>query len=151
MSIDFQFVGKCITEQDLNEFETRHGVSLPDDYRRFMLACNGGTSVPQVYETVSQLGVGLQQLYSLHDDQPYDLDRKCKSTDWEDAFSRGYLRIGRDAGGSGIFLSTRGDDRGCIFYFDREEAVRAPEGPVKIADSFRQLMTSLSPVPSSKA
>lgn len=144
--MDFIHFGKPLTDQDLMEFEARHGVSLPKDYRKFMLACNGGTPARQSCVTTPQYRVGLQQLYALQDDQPYDLDRKCRSTDWEEAYSRGCLRIGRDAGGSGIFLSTRGDDRGCIYFFDREETARPPEGAVKIADSFRQFITSLRPL-----
>lgn len=95
MEIEFQFFGKTNADKDLREFEGRHGVSLPDDYRRFMLYCNGGTPVPMAYETDSPHGVGLQQLYSLNDDFPYELDRMCVSTDWEEAYGLGYLEIGR--------------------------------------------------------
>lgn len=150
MSIDFQLPGKTITEQDLHEFESRHGVTLSDDYRRFMLVCNGGMPVPIAYETSSGFEVGLLQLYSLKDDYPYGLDRMCVSLDWNDAYDRGYLQIGHDAGGSGIFLATRGGDRGCIYFFDREETVRPPEGAVKVASSFGQFILSLRPVPSSE-
>lgn len=147
--MDFHPSGKDIEEQDLLEFEARHQVTLPDDYRRFMLACNGGmpVDIALAYVTSSGLDLGLLQLYSLKDDYPYDLDHMCVSLDWEEAYDRGYLQIGHDAGGSGFFLSARGDDQGSIYYFDREEACRPPEGAVKIADSFRKFITGFHPVP----
>ena len=150
MDIEFQLFGKTIADKDLREFEGRHGVTLPDDYRRFMRACNGGMPVPIAYETHSPYEVGLLQLYSLNDDFPYDLDRTCVSTDWEEGYGLGYLQIGHDQGGSGIFLSTRGEDRGSIYFFEKEETLRFPEGAVKIADSFKQFILSLRPVPSPK-
>lgn len=127
--MDFEPSGKDIEEQDLLDFEARHQVTLSADYRRFMLACNGGMPVDfveLVYVTSSGLGLGLLQLYSLKDDHPYDLDNMCDSLDWEEAYDQGYLKIGHDAGGSGFFLSTRDDDQGSIYYFDREEACRPP-------------------------
>ncbi|MEZ0386624.1 MAG: SMI1/KNR4 family protein [Verrucomicrobium sp.] len=145
MNIEYAFAGKALTEEEINAFEERHRVSLPEDYRHFLLSSNGGMPSTAVLHLRSGYRVALCQLYSLNDDFPYDLDRKCKSTDWATAYRRGCLRIGRDPGGSGIFISTRGDDRGSIYFFDREEAIRPPEGAIKLADSFTQFMAELEP------
>ncbi|OAI55931.1 hypothetical protein AYO49_05050 [Verrucomicrobiaceae bacterium SCGC AG-212-N21] len=82
-------------------------------------------------------------MYALNDKHPYHLDRMCNSTDWEKAYSMGILQIGRDSGGSGILIATRGDDRGSIYFFDREKAFRPRGGPIKLADSFGQFLAEL--------
>lgn len=86
------------------------------------------------------------QLHSLDDDYPYDLDHVCISMDLENAYSKGYLKIGRDPGGSSIFLSTRGSDYGAIYFFDREELLRESDDLVFLAKSFEDFMSSLLPL-----
>ncbi|OAI55932.1 hypothetical protein AYO49_05055 [Verrucomicrobiaceae bacterium SCGC AG-212-N21] len=82
-------------------------------------------------------------MYALNDEPPYHLDRMCKSTNWEEAYSLGYLCIGRDPGGSEIFVSTRGDDRGGIYFLDREKLIRRSDKPIKLSDSFGQFLAEL--------
>lgn len=143
IELTWQFPGKLILMEDIRAFEKRHGVELPEDYQQFLLSTNGGMPSPPVIHSRTGYKVGLCQLYSLNDDYPYDLDRKCSSTDWEEGYSLGYLRIGRDSGGSAIFISTRGDDRGSIHFLDREELIRPSNKPIKLADSFDQFLSEL--------
>ena len=145
MNFEFELPGKPLTEEEIVAFEGRHRMSLPEDYRQFLLSSNGGMPSIEVCHLRSGYSVALCQFYSLNDEFPYDLDRSCVSTDWNDAYPLGYLEIGRDPGGSGLFISTRGDDRGSIYFFDREEAIRPPEGAIKLADSFTQFMAELEP------
>jgi hypothetical protein len=145
MKIQFQHSGKSLTETEIQQFEQRHGLTLPEDYQKFLLQFNGGMPFPQACETASDFRIGVLQLYSLNDDFPYDLDHACLSTDWEEAYDNGYLQVGHDPGGSGILMSTRGSDRGAIYFFEREEAIRSPQGSIRIADSFSQFIGSLAP------
>ena len=143
MKLEWELSGKPLTEEEIQGFESRHKVSLPDDYREFLLATNGGMPALDVWHTKSGVNVGIHCWYSLNDDHPYDLDHSCVSTDWEKAYPLGYLQIGRDAGGSGIFISTRGADRGAVFYFDREKHLRPK--PIKVAASFSEFLAELEP------
>jgi len=145
MEFEFERAGKPIAENDIQAFEHRHQVTLPEDYRNFLLFSNGGMPSIELSHERSGYSVAVCQFYSLNDKFPYDLDHVCESSDWEDAYQRGYLRIGRDPGGSGIFISTYGDDRGSIYFFDREELIRPAEGAIKLADSFAQFMSELEP------
>lgn len=145
MKMQFRHSGKPITETDIQEFEQRHSLFLPPVYKQFLLQTNGGMPCPQACETASHFRIGVLQLYSLDDDFPYDLDNACLSTDWEEAYENGYLQIGHDPGGSGILMSTRDPDRGAIYFFEREEAIRPKGGAVQIANSFGQFIDSLVP------
>ncbi|RBP38554.1 SUKH superfamily protein [Roseimicrobium gellanilyticum] len=141
--IAMQFCGRQITAAELDAFEGRHGVSLPKGYRKFMRAYNGGMVSPLAHFTFLDRDYCLHSLYSLNDNFPYELDRMCKSLNWEMAYSLGHLCFGRDPGGSEFFIATRGPDSGAIHFVDREEALGL--GVVRIADSFRQLMEGLVP------
>lgn len=143
---EFELIGRHVSEAEIVAFEKRHNVLLPDDYRNFLLTTNGGMIVPEVYESGSGYDVSVMKLYSLNDDYPYDLDHSCISTDWADAHDNGYLQIGHDSGGSGIILSTKGEDRGFVYYCDREEVMRPQMGLIKIADSFSNLLDTMKPL-----
>lgn len=138
--------GKPLVEQEIEDFEARHQVSLPADYKAFLLSANGGMFNPQVHIKTEHGFICILQLYSLNDDRPYDLDRMVVSSDWEGGYKKGYLKIGRDPGGSGIFISTKGSDIGNIYFLDREEDLRPPGGLVKLAESFKQMILALEPL-----
>ena len=45
--IELQEVGPSLTEERVASFEQELGISLPDQYRRFLLQTNGGMPSPQ--------------------------------------------------------------------------------------------------------
>ena len=140
-----ELAGRQLTAQEVADFEIRHALTLPDDYRSFLMKTNGGMPLPWVLIRCPGIDVCVIQFYSLNDDFPYDLDHSCFCTDWEAAYERGYLKIARDPGGSSILISTRGSDRGYVYFLDREETLRPAGGLVKVADSFTGLMNGLEP------
>ena len=134
--------GNPITEEDLRQVEMHCNVVFPSDYRRLMLEHNGGMPEPCVF--VSDEGFEVQVLVLFHviDNYPYDLLRESFCSDWPEALEQGIVCIGRDAGGSSILLCTR-EDAGAIYFLDREETLRPPQGAVRIANSFTELMSGL--------
>lgn len=137
--------GREVTAPEVDAFEKRHALTLPDDYRKFLLMTNGGMFNPQMHLQTELGFVCPFEFYALNDQHPYDLDRMCKSLDWEEGYALGYLQIGRDPGGSAFFISTRGSDRGCIYFLDREADPMLPSDLLKVASSFRQMLASLRP------
>jgi hypothetical protein len=140
-----ELTGHQLTEQEVADFENRHALTLPDDYRSFLIKTNGGMPLPLVLIRCPGVNVCVIKFYSLNDDYPYDLDHSCNSTDWETAYEHGYLQIARDPGGSSILISTRGSDGGYVYFLDREETLRPPGGLVKVAESFTGLINGLEP------
>ena len=143
-AIGLNLCGRTIDKAELDAFEARHKVTLPKDYRKFMLVYNGGVVSPLAHYPFGGRDYCLYTICSLNDGHPYDLDRKCTSLNWEMAYALGHLCFGRDPGGSEFFIATRGSDRGAIHFVDREEALGL--GVVRIADSFRQLIEGLVPL-----
>lgn len=137
--------GPKIGNTELEAFEKRHKLSLPEDYRAFMLEYNGGMPIPQVFDSETTSTV-VEVLFSLKPGDPFDLNLACMSLDWEDAYQRGIICIGRDSCGSQIFLATKGRDLGTIYFFDREETLRPKSGAVRIAGSFDEMMNNLRPL-----
>jgi hypothetical protein len=137
--------GAPITEADVEAFEERHRIKLPESYREFLLRHNGGTPVPARFRFPDEPKSGsiVATFFSLNDKAPADLDRVVKSLDWPDAYELGVIRIGRDTGGSGLFLATRGAQAGQVLFVDREATLRKSK-PVILADSFDGFLATLS-------
>ena len=146
MNLTISNPGPNLTSDDIDAFEKRHNVVLPNDYRTFLQQFNGGMPSKEVLDRPNGPSIVVWLFYSLNDGTNFDLDKACYSLDWEEAHEQGYLCIGRDPGGSGIFISTKGDDRGAILFFDREETLRPASGAVRIADSFDSMMSNLRPL-----
>jgi hypothetical protein len=136
--------GIPVTKADVEAFEQRHQIRLPQDYREFLLRHNGGTPVPSAFTFSDDPGSGsvVATLFSLHDKAPADLDRVVKSLDWPEAYALGVIRIGRDVGGSGLFLATKGKHPGQVLFVDREASLRKPK-PVVLADTFDEFLAML--------
>lgn len=142
----FSNCGPKLSSDDIESFEKRHDVLLPPDYRSFLEQFNGGMPSAEVLDLPNGESVVVWVLYSLNDRSHFDLDRTCRSLDWEEAHDLGYLRIGRDPGGSAIFIATKGSDAGAIFFLDREETLQPSSGIVRIAGSFDEMMNNLRPL-----
>jgi hypothetical protein len=134
--------GPSLSEEGFRAFEVRHGISFPADYRRFMLEYNGGMPEPDHFVSKEGLEAQIFQFDPIGANEPYDLDNRIFCSDWPEALDEGIVRIGRDAGGSHIFICTK-EDAGAIYFLDREELIRPPSGYVRLASSFTELMDGL--------
>ncbi|MDB6119605.1 MAG: hypothetical protein JWO08_3386 [Verrucomicrobiaceae bacterium] len=130
--------GPPLSEEEVAAFEQRHKVTLPEDYRNFMLAWNGGMPNPELFG----FGVAVTEFWSISKERG-NLDQMCESLDWPEAHAEGTPVIGRDVCGSEFLLATRGDKCGTVYFLDREETLRPSTGHVEIAPSFSHLMSHL--------
>ncbi|SCY43994.1 SMI1/KNR4 family protein [Microvirga guangxiensis] len=104
--------------QDIARWESETGLSLPDDYRRFMLAFNGGYVYP------SHFRHGVPRNLSPHGgdatfvSQFYNwtiAERYWHGEMWGKAKPPDMFEIGSDPDGLSIFLSLRSADHGQVF------------------------------------
>jgi hypothetical protein len=146
--------GPSIDDAAIAAFETTLGHPLPDDYRRFLLAVNGGrpsgtTSAPP----------GLSRINSLHSLGDPDEARQLLPTPryGEPLPSRDLIAIGFEDGGCKILLCVTGEHRGEIWYLSGGDLRRPDDANPrvewfrrrdmrKIADSFEQYARSLGPL-----
>ncbi len=139
-----------VTDQELSDLEERLGVRLPDAYRDFLLAHNGGRPKPNVFQTQDNTGSSIDWFLAVHNG-PYDNFEKYfinyKLT--RRAVLGNLIPIGHDPGGNLICLSIQGEDRGSVYFWDHEKETSPPTyaNVHLIADNFAGLLTSLHEPP----
>lgn len=140
--------GPSITDSELSAFEESIGARLPDEYRRFLLATNGGrTADDHVRFRVADGEGNLNELYALS-----DIARSRKVLG--DRLPEDLIPIGYDGVGDKICLAVRGDHSGEVWFFDTMNERPESANPrvewskrrdmTKLASSFGEFMASLS-------
>lgn len=133
----------ALEEATLASFEAWLEAPLPDDYRAFLLAHNGGIPEPSGFD-----GGEVECFFALHD-QVWDADTpgghlaqplQSLAVDWSDEFpERPLLPIGRDTDGRLLCLGVHGADRGRLFLADPGEDY----APRPLAGSFAAFFGAL--------
>lgn len=131
---------ESITEQEILSLEKQLKSRLPQDYRDFLLAYNGGNPKPNVFFiSPEQQESNLSILFGITSDEDYNLwDNALRAYDDMD---RTILPIGEDPGGNQIYMSLHPDTYGHIFFRDHELPVSDSLSP--IATSFTDLLEKL--------
>lgn len=103
--------------KNIEDFEEKHDIKLPIQYRTFLLEYNGGNVKPNVFKISEEEGETVANtLYGLDISESYDdLSNVFESLhgDIPDEF----LSIGDDSGGNQICLGVSGEYRGKIYIF----------------------------------
>jgi len=135
-----------ISDEMINKFEQHIGFALPEDYKKFLLEYNGGTSQKR-YSTffvkVLDQEIPLDVLFGLNAGK-LDL-QKWNDEYMEDMFEKSLI-IGDDPGGGLIVLINNSDMKG-VYYWDDSfnfEQSSEEQNIYKIADSFRDFNEGLS-------
>ena len=147
--------GPTVEEPELAAFEGRLGLSLPDDYRRFLLEVNGGRP-PFDRAEISQIVItGLLSLGGQPDSR--DLE-KCAEWARRVLPSPALMLVGY-ADGALILLVHEGPRRGQVWSKDTTDPRPGEANPrvlwhdrrdmEKLADSFSDFLRQLGPLTSS--
>jgi hypothetical protein len=130
----------------LRAFEARIGAALPEDYRAFVLAHNGGCPVPCDFLISAAEGESsLHHTYGLHDGPAYlRLDDALDS--YGPQLPEGLLPIADDPGGNAICLGLVGAARGRVYFWDHETGSEPPSwgDVIEMAPSFTAFCAGLS-------
>ena len=145
--------GPQVEEADVAAFEQRIGLTLPDDYRRFLLEVNGGDPTDENTQ-ISHLFIS--GLLSLADKahESRDLETCADWARWVLPHPD-LLLIGYTASGM-LLLAHTGDHRGEVWNLDTVDPRPEDANPrvlwhdqrdmTKLADSFEQFMRKLEPL-----
>ena len=117
-----------LSKSQLAAFERAHRLSLPADYRRFLLRHNGGEPHPNVVDFVEggcATSSDVRVLYGV-----YDADLLTSLTH-QLAVYRGRivpegLAIAEDSGGNQYVLIVAGERAGQVFFWDHEQETDSP-------------------------
>jgi hypothetical protein len=118
--VEIEEKGPPLSEADVLSLEKYLGTSLPDQYRRFLLSCNGGRPSLDVV-TIPNLRGGektdLQVFFGLG--RPHESsDVRWNFKTFSGRVPRGLLPVACDSGGSLFCLATTGRDVGKVFFWD---------------------------------
>jgi hypothetical protein len=143
-----------VSSEQIGEYEHRLCVSLPQSYRQFLLADNGGYPVPNRL-LVPECGETLVDvLYGMREEgQPYDLLSEQEQVRDFGQIPEGWLRIGHDPGGNSLLLCTEGEKCGQVYYWDSAaffEGSSDEGNTYPVAESIQALLASLTPPPEEK-
>jgi hypothetical protein len=135
-----------LNESVVADFERRHAITLPSDYRSFLLSHHGGVPEPSFYWVVlGDWGSGIESLYGFGVDgftlDEYHVHRA------EIGVSDELLVIGDDGCCNFICLGIVGPRRGRVFYVDSEYPNEAPEKIRLLANSFADFIGALGEAP----
>jgi SMI1 / KNR4 family (SUKH-1) len=128
-------MGKCVSESDLVAFERHYGITLPNEYREFVLRVGNGAPGPPDYGLIKLAeppnGKGdytshtTEELANMKTTFPF-----TKPWVWEDGVASdegiddqvrdGQLYLGSDGCGMDWALIITGPDRGIVWWFSGE-------------------------------
>jgi hypothetical protein len=136
----FDECGPELCPERIRRLESELGMSLPDEYKTFLLRHNGGRPIPNAFpiEGLANNPFGVIQVFFGVDD-PIE---SC-NVDWNYDVHKGrvpsnLLPIATDDGGDLVCLSIFGDDSGAVLFWDRHSEPAEPsyENVYRIAASF---------------
>lgn len=139
--------GKPITEEQIAAFEQIEGVALPEGYRAFLKAYNGGRPIPDAFRFGSEPGSLLNTFYELDagEDESRDLQTMCRR--YRGRIPHTMMPIANDAGNNIILLGVYGEHYGRVYFLDQMN----PRPIFEIAPSFAALLDSFEPRPGAKS
>ena len=146
--------GPPVREAEVAAFEQRLGLTLPADYRRFLLEVNGGLLASENRRFSHYI---ITDLLSLADDNDAsNLEARAARAHWVLPHSD-LLMIGNADGGM-ILLAVRGNHRGEVWNLDTVDPRPDGSNPrvlwhdqrdmTKLADSFEEFVRMLKPLDS---
>jgi cell wall assembly regulator SMI1 len=140
MAVAIKAIFGPTSESAVAGLEENLEAKLPQDYRSFLLAHNGGMPTPNAFHIDERQGEStLAILFGIAPGDPYDL--WSNAVDALEDMDRTLVPIGADPGGNKVVLSLSPDSYGQIFFRDHEEPVQ--RGLWRMAASFSEFMAGL--------
>lgn len=139
-------INPSVAPEDVVHFEARTGISLPEDYRTFLLRFNGGRPVPDAFDIPDRATrVRLDVLLGINPDNAA-VDIEQELNDLEGRLPEGFIPIGRDPGGCPLLLCTLGEERGKLYYWDMDYILDATDeegNTYEIAEGIHEFLEGL--------
>ncbi|MCE3200953.1 SMI1/KNR4 family protein [Paenibacillus sonchi] len=133
-----------LSMEQIEKFESKHGISLPDQYKGFLQEFNGGRPVPKMFKISDEQGPDIVRLFFGIGDMYGNLDENIKI--YEDRLPIGFVPIGNDPGGNVICIGTDEEFAGKIYFWDHEEEPEDPDDMSNVyllANSFSDFLEQM--------
>lgn len=147
MTIALSDVGRSLNEADISAFERRFSIELPQEYRDFLLAHNGGRPEPDAFPIK---GFEKNPKGVIHVFLRLDGAIESSNVDWTyrtmlGRIPKNLIAIARDGSGGLVCLSMSGPDRGVVYYWDFYGETCPPswDNVFRVTDTFREFLDSI--------
>lgn len=133
-----------LNSDNLDKFESNHSLTLPKEYRTFLLTHNGGAPEPSNVKIIES---DVQWIYGIHNGENWaSLEQHIKT--YENRLPSKTLPIANDSCGNIYLLSLRNDSFGEIWFWDHENesdeiADEYFENTTKVNLSFPEFLSEL--------
>ena len=131
--------------EDIKQFESHNGVTLPEDYKSFLLKYNGGKPKHALEPTVKS---DIQWIYGMVA-EPYYASLFQHLDMFQGRLPSWYFPIANDSGGNLYLMSLYEENRGLIAFWDHEneaeegQADQYFENLTVVASSFTDFLNQL--------
>jgi cell wall assembly regulator SMI1 len=138
MTLQITESGPSLSAEDLTAAEHRLNAHLPDDYRTFLLANNGGKPTPAWFRRgIDPIDVvEITRFFSLE-----EVETETQSLRQE-AGTDAFIAIGMSSDIERLALSTASEQQGGVFWNSCADDAE-PDDFIRVADSVTHLLTSL--------
>lgn len=151
MGVKFEYRFSNVNEEEIKLFEKRYNVTLPPDYKQFLLENNGGKPEVRRFETKDgKMTSSLMILFPLSEDAQPNLISVYNEFNQKGIIPPNFLAIGDDPIENKICISISGNNFGAVYYWslDMEDVHEDNYIPTEtnfsiVAESFTDFMNSL--------
>lgn len=146
----------AVTRAAIEAWESRNGICLPSTYRHLMIAFDGGSIYPNIFDSaILRAGRVPANDFEMNIERVYDFDYATQLWNTE-VYGRGtppmMMFIGDDPGGVEVLMSLRPQDFGVIYLWYHSTNEWGTDGNddnslIRQADSFDAFLNSLYDAP----
>jgi hypothetical protein len=135
------------SSEQLNELERQYRISLPEDYKQFLITVNGGRPVERKFsfeENGRHTRAAVAWFFGDCDNANYGLRPNFKI--YKGRIPDAFFPIATDSFGNLILLSSRSEDRGSVYFWDHEkedEDAPSSKNTYLVANSFSEFVQKL--------
>lgn len=134
-----------VNPADIVEFEEENEISLPDDYKNFLLRSNGGRPV---FNELPEVGTDVQWLFGMVEEPDWASLFHALEV-YEGRIPAWYMPVGTDSGGNLFIMSLYAENKGVIalWYHEDEAEENGAEyfdNLAHVADSFGEFLDLLT-------
>jgi hypothetical protein len=153
-------------EERIVRLEAELGVGLPDDYRRFLVACNGGFVGGRLWfrgptPEGQSADAGVHHIGGFREQSHFSLEKRrdIYQSEQPPRIPHELLWVMDDPFGNAICLGISGPYRGRVYFWDHEQepepedwdgTVEAAGNLQLLANSFTDFIAGLAPLPDSE-
>lgn len=126
---------------DLESFEHNYNITLPRDYRDFLIEYNGGYPNPGTYKISYELGESILNIFYGIGNMYDNLEKKIDIFD--EILEIGFIPIADDPCGNQICIGINKEYFGQIYHWAHDKEHDEVESMYFLSESFKEFLESL--------